>query len=346
METPAGDSTGPAISVIIPFRNAARYLEPCLSALRGSGYRDFELLAVDDGSTDESAAIARRYSDQVLTLSSSRGPAYARNRGAEAAAGSILFFTDADVICPPDTLAKVYGILTGDPLIDAVIGSYDDAPLAAGFLSRYKNLTHHFVHQSASAEASTFWTGCGAIRRAAFLEFNGFDESYRRPSIEDIDLGYRLREAGRRIALRKDLCVKHAKVWRLAGLLRSDLLDRAVPWTILQLSYGRILNDLNVTTAQRLASIVALLALLSALFSPWQPRLLVATAGSLAMLGVLNRRLYRFYIRKGGVGFALGAIGMHLFYYLYSLVGFAIGYLRFRVRGPDRNRRGTRAASP
>ena len=65
------------------------------------------------------------------------------------------------------------------------------------FLSQYKNLVHHFYHHRGKREASTFWSGCGAVRKQAFLDAGGFDvERYTRPSIEDIELGYRLIKAG------------------------------------------------------------------------------------------------------------------------------------------------------
>ena len=94
----------------------------------------------------------------------------------------------------------------------AVFGSYDDAPAAAGLVARYKNLYHHYVHQRSGASAQSFWAGCGAVRRSAFLAVGGFDEErYPRPSIEDIELGYRLTDAGYRIRFRPDLMVKHLK---------------------------------------------------------------------------------------------------------------------------------------
>ncbi len=60
---------------------------------------------------------------------------------------------------------------------------------------------------------------------------SGFDASYKRPAIEDIELGYRLRHAGRRILLDRDLRVKHLKKWTFWGLLKTDVLDRGIPWT-------------------------------------------------------------------------------------------------------------------
>ena len=250
------------ISVVIPFFNASAHLEKCLQALCASDDHGYELILVDDGSTDSSLEIARRFSGLVLTSAATRGPASARNRGAQESRGGILFFLDADVFCHPDTLTRVREAFAADPDLAAVIGSYDDAPAEPDFLSRYKNLTHHFVHQNASPEASTFWTGCGAIRRGIFLELQGFDESYFTPSIEDIELGYRMRARGHRIALCKRVLVKHAKHWTFTSLLRSDVCNRAIPWTVLQLAYGKILDDLNVSRPQRASSAFTCLAVL------------------------------------------------------------------------------------
>lgn len=336
------ETSTPSISVIVPFRNAAVYLEGCLDALAHSRGCDYELILVDDGSTDSSLDIARRYGGTILTFAAARGPAFARNRGAESAAGRILFFTDADVICHPDTLARARAQLDADKDLAAVIGSYDDAPAADNFFSRYKNLTHHWVHQNSQAEASTFWTGCGAVRREIFLELGGFDESYARSSIEDIEFGYRLRSRGYRIRLCRQLTVKHAKRWTLAGIMRSDIRDRAIPWTVLQLTHGRILNDLNVSRPQRAAAFFTCLAALLGVRGLWKPWYLAGSAASLLLVIGWNRRLYRFYRERNGWWFCLRATVMHWFYYLYSTLAFAAGvavYLsRRRGRGAPQRR--------
>ena len=98
-------------------------------------------------------------------LEERRGPAAARNAGARIARGNVLMFVDADVLLPGDAVARVVAALAGPPRCDAVIGSYDDAPEAPNFLSQYKNLAHHFVHQTSHEDACTFWSACGAVRR-------------------------------------------------------------------------------------------------------------------------------------------------------------------------------------
>jgi len=152
----------------------------------------------------------------------------------------------------------VSGFVAG-PGVDAIIGSYDDSPEQQDVLSMYRNLMHRYVHQQGCKEASTFWSGCGAIRRKSFLEHNGFDESYGRPAIEDIELGYRLVAAGQRIVLDRELEVKHLKRWTFVNLIKTDIFDRGVPWTELILRDGRMPNDLNIQMSQRVSVALAFL---------------------------------------------------------------------------------------
>lgn len=251
------------ISVIIPVYNGAATLRQCLEAL-GNAHCSYECIVVNDGSTDETAEIAGSFPTRVIELPGRpRGPAYARNRAAEVARGDILFFLDADVTVGGDALERIEQTFREDPDVDAVFGSYDDRPAERSFLSLYKNLTHHFVHQQSAERAVTFWSGCGAVRRRTFLEFGGFDEvRYPRPSVEDIEFGYRLRIAGRKVVLDKDLQVLHLKQWTLRGMLMSDIRDRAIPWTALILRHKMLPNDLNLRVSQRICALLLGVAVL------------------------------------------------------------------------------------
>lgn len=249
----------PSITVIIPAHNAAEYLAQCLQHLTQSETAPLECLVVDDGSTDHTPEVARKFGARVLQTDGKRGPAHARNLGARAARGDILLFLDSDVCVHADTLSRVRSAFESDPSLDALIGSYDDSPGSPDFLSQYRNLMHHYVHQRARREACTFWSGCGAIRREVFLAHAGFDESYRRPAIEDIELGYRLHMAGRKMILDKRVQVKHLKRWTFWGLLKTDIVDRGIPWTELILRNQYMPNDLNLELSQRVSVALAFL---------------------------------------------------------------------------------------
>src|SRR2546426_481548 len=155
-------------------------------------------------------------------------------------------------------------------VIVCAFGSYDAAPPARSWPSFYRNLAHHFVHQRSRREASTFWAGCGAVRRDAFLAAGGFDPAYRRPSVEDVELGYRLRAAGHRIRLVPEAQATHLKRWTLGGWLGSDLRDRAVPWARLVRAGRGLPADLNFTPGDRGASALVGLALLLGAASAWR----------------------------------------------------------------------------
>lgn len=254
------DNGEPKISVIIPAYNGRKTLTECLTAVTSSDYSNYEIVLVDDCSTDETPDMAREYGAKVISLEGGPyGPGYARNRGVEVAQGDIVFFVDADVVIKSDTVTKVAETFTSKPEISAMFGSYDDDPDAGDFSSQFKNLFHHFVHQQGRDQAVTFWSGCGAVRKQAFQETGGFDaERYPRPSIEDIELGYRLTAAGHKIAVNKDVQVKHLKRWTLRGMVKADIFDRAIPWTQLILREKNLPDDLNLGLSQRASGLLLL----------------------------------------------------------------------------------------
>lgn len=349
----------PFFSVVVPVRDGGSHLPACLAAVRRSSFADWELWVVDDGSTDDSAAIAAGAGAAVLATGGGRGPGAARNLAARRARGEYLFFLDADCELRPDTLAAARARLLASPGLEALFGSYDDAPAAPGCVSQYKNLLHHFVHQHGRETAATFWAGCGVVRRDAFLAAGGFDEvRWPRPAIEDIELGYRLRDRGVRILLAKEVQVKHLKRWTLAALLRSDLRDRALPWARLLLERGSMLSvrsdlpgrsgrvggaggsdladlaDLNIDPAGRACAAIAAAGAAAACLAPLGAGWLWVTAAAAAALLVLNRRLYRFFLRRRGPLFALGAVPLHWLYHLYcaaAAVIAAAGHLGRRL---------------
>ena len=265
---------------MIPAWNAQNDLRRCLEHLNRSQEVRFELIVVDDASSDATSHVARELGARVVRLASRSGPAVARNRGAAEARGGVLAFVDADVLVRPETLGRLTRRLVDG--CDAVFGSYDRHPSSPNLVSQYKNLLHHFVHQHANREAGTFWAGCGAIHACTFADIGGFSAAYRRPCIEDIELGVRLKSSGRRIELDPDIQVTHMKRWTLGKLIRSDVMDRALPWTQLILEQVPMPNDLNVKSSQRLCVILSLAVLIYLAVASWREpivTLLPVTAG-------------------------------------------------------------------
>ncbi len=279
-----------AISVIVPVRNDPENLELCLLALDASSYSDYEIIVVDDASIDHTAAVADAHGVRLLRQEQRGGPAAARNRAASVARHPYLFFVDADVCVEPTTLEKMATKFRHDPTVDAVFGSYDAFPGAPNVLSQYRNLLHHFVHQAGNEETFSFWSGCGAIRKAVFLKLGGFDVGFDNASVEDIELGDRLRHAGHRIALVKTIQVKHMKRWTLVPMIRTDIQKRAIPWTLLLLRQGKIPNDLNLRHSQRLSALCAAALVATLAIGSWfHPSMLLLLLLPLCGLLLIDR---------------------------------------------------------
>lgn len=325
-----GPATAPAVSVIIPVHGRARLFEPCLAAvLEALGPHD-EVIVVADGETDGGWRRARNAPQtRVKVLPKASGAAAARNAGAAMAAGEILFFVDADVLVRSDTIARIRRLFATEPTVAAIVGSYDDAPADPHFHSQYRNLLHHYVHQSAAPELSTFWAGCGAVRREAFVAVGGFDEHFAGARVEDIELGYRLRRRGYRIRLVKDLQVKHLKAWTPASILRTDIFYRAAPWTELILRNGQMENNLNLNYRARAST--AAVGLVPAALGLALVRPVAGLSLALALVCLvlaLNAGFYVFLTRRQGISFALRAIPWHILYFASSVAGFVVGLSR------------------
>ena len=328
-------SNEPTLSVIIPVYNGGENFRRCLSTVTRAVPPADEIIVIADGDTDGSAQLAETFGIRVLRTPTRNGPAFARNLGARMAQGEILFFIDADVTILPDAMGQIKTLFGVQTDLAAVFGSYDDEPAEKNFLSQYKNLLHHYVHQISCEEASTFWAGCGAIRRKIFMEFGGFDESYKKPCIEDIELGYRIKKGGGRIQLFKTLQVKHLKRWGILSLIKSDFFDRALPWTELILRDRQFVNDLNLRFSSRLSVILTYSLLLALIGGLWWPGLFAVAFGLILSLLILNAPVYRFFQQKQGVWFMIRTLPWHWFYYFYSGLAFAIGLgrsLLFRQR--------------
>jgi GT2 family glycosyltransferase len=315
------------VSVVIPARDSSRELAECLAALQRATTRPTEVVVVDDASTDDTAAVAEARGARTIRLATNQGPAGARNRGAAVARGDVLAFVDADVAVAPDALDRLVATLARDRDVAAVFGSYDTRPRAAGLVSQFRNLLHHYVHQHGDPEASTFWAGCGVVRRAAFDTVGGFDERPVRYSIEDIDLGYRLRRAGFRIRLDRDALCTHLKRWTLRSMVRTDVLYRAVPWTRLIAENGTAPADLNLRGEQRASVALVGLAAVALPLAGVSRAAAVLAVAALVVVAFLNRGFYGLLRRERGPGFALASFPLHLLHFACSGLGFVYGRL-------------------
>jgi glycosyltransferase involved in cell wall biosynthesis len=310
----------------MPARNAKALVADTLAAVRASidpGV-PWELIVVDDGSSDATGDVARRLADRVIrTEGAGGGPARARNAGAQLARGEWLLFLDADVRVTPETLRQFWRSTEAHPSAGAIFGAYDARPAAPGLVSRYRNLLHRFFHLQGAGPAETFWAGLGGVRAEAFRLVGGFDPRYARPQVEDIEFGYRLREAGIGIVLDPRIEGTHLKGWTLRAMVVTDFRDRALPWMRLWLEAGwRRAPSLNTSRLEqlRVAATGAALAAGAVAVVRSDRWLGLAAVALLAVVVASRFRLFRWLFRAGGLRVAIAAVPLQAWYYLSNSV--------------------------
>lgn len=320
---------GLKISVVIPSRRDDPQLQRCLDALLTALPAGDEVILVGDGWVPV-PVLPKGYEKSVRVLSVEKsGPAACRDYGARHAAQDWLCFVDSDVLVHEDAIVKSISILTrtGDA---GLIGSYDDKPEDPGIVSRFRNLLHHYHHQRNAGMAGVFWGAFGIVRKSAYHDAGGFDPSYRDASVEDIDLGYRLAEKGHRVVLRPEVQVTHLKRWTLSGMVRTDVLLRAKPWTLLLHRYRNLHHGgLNASSRERLSAVVSISALLSLFLSLAGFLPLYVPGIILASFMILQRDFYSFIMNRVSAAEWLTVILLHQVYFLSAVSGWLLA--RFEI---------------
>jgi len=316
---------GASISVVVPMFDAASHLDRVVPPLRRAlaEGRVAEVIVVDDSSNDDGASRCRSAGFTVIPSGGRRGPGACRNLGAQRAIGELLLFVDSDVVMHDDVPERVAARFAERPDVVALFGAYDERPHARGIVSRYRNLLHHFTHHSHAGEASTFWAGCGAVRRDPFLAAGGFDAAcYATPSIEDIELGYRLRRAGGKILLDPEVQGTHLKRWTFRNMVATDVLRRALPW-------GRLLQHrelagavLNVSNAERLKALVGGGFYLAAVMGLFHRPFLGAALGLLMVAFLVSWPFYVLLARAAGFATMVAGLFLHQLYFVYGAATF------------------------
>jgi GT2 family glycosyltransferase len=329
----AAAAPAPCISVVIPVYNAAQTLGECLNRLFQSRYGNFEVVIVDDGSTDATRRIAAAFPCRIVPSGGRVGPAAARNVGAQAATGEFLFFIDADVMVQPDSLTAVAaGFQTLG--VDGLVGLQSREMRHRDLCSQYKNLWMRYTYERLREDVPLFYTSAAAIRRTIFLASGGFDTGYGNPNVEDTDFGQKLQRQGYRVRVVPEVEVEHVKAYSLAGLLRTDW-HRAVALTRLKLRKRRDLatNDTSVPSSYVWSIPTSGLAALGALgyvASGWLPALAVG-GGATAAVVILNRGFLGFIWESEGVARGLGSSVLMLVELLVSGAGACYGVVSYAM---------------
>ncbi len=305
------------------------HYQKLLGSIEAGSFQDYEIILVYDGWKPERSEKDEHYKLIEVINPEQKGPAFCRNLGAKSANGQYVCFCDSDTQHHLETLETAYHHLQKDAL-DGLIGCYDREPSCKTIVSQFRNLLHAYHHEKNHGQLGVFWGAFGIIKHEAFRAVGGFNASrYARPSIEDIELGYRLLNNGYTIKLQADVKIKHHKCWTLRNMLKTDLWSRAVPWTQL-LNEEKNWNNagLNTSPKEKLSAFLALAQALLLVMSPFFPTFFILFAIALVLQIVIQRSLYFYLAQFGKSRNLVSYYFLHQLYFKIAVFGFILGHLK------------------
>ena len=330
------------VSIVIPNRNGAATLAPCLRAACASRHPRFEVVVVDDASQDGSAEIARRFPCRLVRLPRHAGVSRARNAGAAVARGSLLFFIDNDCLLEPDAVARADAAY-GDRKDLVLGGTYTPVPPDPDFFSRFQSVAiHHFETKRAPPDYVA--AHAMMVDAALFRRSGGFVEGPLLgvvASVEDVELSHRLRRAGCELALDPSIQVRHLFRFSLPRSLRNAARKSRI-WTAYSLARKDLLADSGAASVELKANVVLallagfLVAAAAAIGRAWP---LAAVPPVLALDVALSRRLVAAWARAGGAVFAILATVYWLTFYAAAVAAGAAAAALHPLRTVQRLRK-------
>lgn len=322
---------GYSISIVIPAHNAGTVLGRCLEACLAQEYEEeIEVIVVDDGSTDQTAEVAARYLVCYIRQENS-GPAMARNAGAQASKGDLIFFTDSD--CAPEKLwAAKLAPEFDDPSVGAAGGSYDIGNPGC-LLARcvHEEIIQRHRRMSQSVNYLGGFNVC--YRREAFEQAGGFDDGFRMASAEDNDLSYRVHKNGWGLRFNFQARVSHLHPCHLGRYLRSQFWHGYWSMRLYRRHPDMTRGDAYINTLEPIEQALFTLALIAMPLMLWSP----ARVGVSIFLGVLAllqlRRPVQIVMRVGDMRF-LALAPVTFVRGLVRAAGMIFGLWRFWLWNP------------
>jgi len=210
------------LSVIVPAYNAERTIKDCIESLLNQDYKDkYEVIVVDDGSTDDTAQIMAKYPTVKFIKQSNAGPAAARNRGASEANGEIILFTDSDCVPERDWIRMMLEPFHENKDVVGVKGIYrtKQRELTARFVQmEYEDKYRYMEKEDFIDFIDTYSAG---FRKEKFMEMKGYDTEFSVACAEDVELSYRLAKRGYKMIFNPRAIVYHKHPATITGYLKK-----------------------------------------------------------------------------------------------------------------------------
>jgi glycosyltransferase involved in cell wall biosynthesis len=304
------------ISIIIPTYNDNDSLKLCLKSIADSDNKPLEVIVVDDGSLEPAGDIVAAYGYRYLRLARNSGQATARNEGARAALGSILFFIDSDVAIRKDTIARVAAAHDCDDVF-IYQGIPAKTSLNGGFGPDLLSLKMYYMLKDCR-QASYIHSHLFSIKKRVYEEVGGFDPRFRPPGCgEEFDLGHKVRKKYI-IYTDPELVADQKGVSVLSRAL--VLYHRAYSWALLFSQTGRF-ESTNASFGEAMSGAFSAGAVICMLLGFFHPYFLAAATVFLLSHLCLGFGFYCFLMQERGIIFMLCSVIPNMLWSITATVG-------------------------
>ncbi len=322
----------PFVSVVVPVYNNAAFIGKCIEGIRSSQYDNYEIIIVDDASSDGTVDVVEKFDVNLIKLKKRESANYCRNIGADEAKGDILLFVDSDVVVEPETLGEVAKIFSEGKL-DAVVGVYSVSNEYENLVSRYKNLWIRYSYIISDASVDWIFGAISAIKKSVFLQVKGFNRDlHSKNGTDDLELGKRLASENYAIEINERIEGKHLRHFTLGALLKNDF--RRSRWFV---ALAKDFNGIKKSPQKGFVNIYPKFILSTALSVPMLLLLFgsffvgksaFAFAGLFLVFLFLNFPFVKYFSKYYGVKYAPAVYGIIFFDNLASAFGSFFGLIK------------------
>lgn len=311
-------SSHPFISVVIPNHNNGSTIGKCLQSAFAVDYENYEVIVVDDCSSDNSVEIIESFSCKLIKLAEHAGASGARNAGAISSQGDILLFIDADCLLTPEALTIASEALQKHGHSVIVGGTYTLLPYDKQFFSIFQSVFIHFFETKNCMNPDYIATHAMLINKKIFFDNGAFSENFM-PILEDVEFSHRLRRAGVKMVMEPQLLVTHVFNFSLMRSLRNAV-RKSDYWTAYSISNQDIFADSGTASVELKVNVLSFffsvfLIMLSVLLPVQWLFYLVVGVGVVNCF--VNRLLCGLFFKVRGVAF--GFIASIYYMTLYAL---------------------------
>lgn len=321
------------ISIIIPNYNGSSTIGKCLEAAFLSAYGNFEIVVVDDCSSDHSVEIIKGFPCRLVELKKHGGASKARNTGVLHSSGEVIFFTDADCLLSPDSLSAANRAIAEAGAGAVIGGTYTRIPYDNDFFSTFQSVFIHYSEIKNSGRPDYIATHAMVISAEDFRKSGGFSEDFL-PILEDVEFSHRLRRAGFRLIMDPEIDVRHM----FNFTLRRSILNaykKSRYWFIYSFMNRDMLADSGTASRELKINGISWLACLlcALLFTLTGAAVWFFLAAAFAGLNIFaGRRLFSEFYKSAGFRFSLMAALYYLLLYpapvLAGTAAGVMGYMR------------------